>query len=41
MVEKNSIKNIEIGKFYFIHDDMELIEEISKRNPEFTPTFNK
>lgn len=36
MAENSCIKNIEIGKFYFIHDDMKIVEEISKREPQLS-----
>ena len=41
MCKRKDIGSKELIGMYFHEDDMELIEEISKRNPEFTPTFNK
>ena len=41
MCKRKDIGSKELIGMKFDKDDMELVEEISKRNPEFTPTFNK
>ena len=41
MCKRKDIGSKELVGMHFHKDDLDLINEISKRNPEYTPTFNK
>ena len=41
MCKRKDIGSKELVGMRFHDDDMKLIKSISKRNPEYTPTFNK
>lgn len=41
MCKRKDIGSKELIGMHFHEDDMELINRISRRNPEYTPTFNK
>ena len=41
MCKRKDIGSNELIGMKIHEDDMDLIKEISKRNPEYTPTFNK
>lgn len=41
MCKRKDVGSKELVGMKFHDDDMDLIKEIAKRNPEYTPTFNK
>ena len=41
MCKRKDIGSKELIGMHFHDDDLELIKNISKRNPEYSPTFNK